>query len=435
MPTADQVAKWADDFEESYPGGLADRLHWFHDRLGVGEDRLLRLIGVPPAEMKELGNGRGVDWEWVAEHYADGASRTEQMLHQAVAFFSYNWEELRDYIHQQVRVEHEIGQGAKHAPLRELTPTQQAADAPKAPSVMFAILCNSRGFRKGSLMAMTFDATLKDMGRESPQGFLATFDQPPTLPVKVLNVDLSTVTAAADLVLGLGDPLAEIIHLDFQSRADAWKHADALGYHALRFGHYRVPVHTIILLRPQAAHSSMTGRIRYAPRPGRGNMDFGYEVVPLWKRPAEELLTADLGVTPLAVLGSLPENLSLEDGLATVAQRLAERLVREAPPERVKKLLTDAYLLTGLRVRRDVAKGIFAGVRVMHDSDTYLAILEEGEEKATREHILVVGEERFGPADDAVRSRLANITDLERLKRMLRRAVKAANWQEILDTP
>ena len=75
-------------------------------------------------------------------------------------------------------------------------------------------------------MAMTFDAVLKDMGRESPEGFLAVFDQPPTGPVRLLNVDLSTVTAAADLIIGLGDPLQEIIHLDFQASAAAWKHAE-----------------------------------------------------------------------------------------------------------------------------------------------------------------------------------------------------------------
>src|SRR5262249_44010258 len=159
---------------------------------------------------------------------------------------------------------------------------------------------------------MTFDATLKDMGRESPQGFLTAFDRPPTLPVKLLNVDLSTVTASADLVLGLGDPLEEIVHMDFQASAAAWKHADAMAYHALLFAHYHVPVHTvIILLRPQAAHSNMSGSIRYAPRPGRGNMDFGYEIVRLWERPAEELLAAELGVVPLAMLGRLPDNLSL----------------------------------------------------------------------------------------------------------------------------
>src|SRR5256885_9403913 len=160
-------------------------------------------------------------------------------------------------------------------------------------------------------MALTFDATLKDMGRDCPLGFLAAFDRPPTVPVKLLNVDLSTVTTAADLILGLGDPLEEIVQLDFQSSAAAWKHADLVVYHALLFAHYHVPVHTvIILLRPEAAHSNLNGVIRYAPRPGRGSMDFSYEIVRLWERPAEELLTADLGVAPLAMLGRLPEYLS-----------------------------------------------------------------------------------------------------------------------------
>ena len=71
----------------------------------------------------------------------------------------------------------------------------------------------------------------------------------------------------------------------------------------------------------------------------------------------------------------------------------------------------------------------------MHESDTYLAILDEGQEKFAREAILVVGEERLGAADEAIRSQLSNITGLERLRRMHRRAVKAASWQEILETP
>src|SRR5207302_1047571 len=156
-------------------------------------------------------------------------------------------------------------------------------------------------------MAMTFDATLKDMGRDSPQGFLAAFDQPPIAPVKLLNVDLSTVTTAADLILGPGAPLEEILHLDFQPSAAAWKHAALMVYNALVFAHYHVPVHTaIILLRPAAAHLNLNGVIDYAPRPGRSRMDFSYEIVRLWERPAEELLAADFGVVPLAMLGRLP---------------------------------------------------------------------------------------------------------------------------------
>ena len=285
-------------------------------------------------------------------------------------------------------------------------------------------------------MSMTFDATLKDMGRDSPEGFLAAFDRPPAGPVKLLNVDLSTVTTAADLVLGLGETPEEIIHLDFQSSAAAWKHADVMVYNALLFAHYRVPVHSVVvLLRPQAGHSNMNGVIRYAARPGRGGMEFGYEVVRLWERPAEELLAADLGVAPLAMLGRLPEGLPLEEGLAAVARRVVERLTQEAPPDRAKKLLTDALLLTGLRVRRDAAVRIFRGVRAMEESDTYLMILDQGEERGLRGIILLLGEDQFGPPNASVKAGLQNITDLDRLKRIARRTPKATSWQEILDSP
>src|SRR5439155_10652563 len=133
----------------------------------------------------------------------------------------------------------------------------------------------------------------------------------------------------------------------------------------------------------------------------------------------------DVGVTPLALLGRLPENVPLEEGLKAVAQRLMERLSKEAPPERVKKLLTEALLLTGLRVRRDVAVKIFRGVRAMQESDTYLMILDEGKEQQAKKAILLVGKERLGPPDEAVRGRLEGITDLERLDRIICRAATA----------
>jgi len=71
----------------------------------------------------------------------------------------------------------------------------------------------------------------------------------------------------------------------------------------------------------------------------------------------------------------------------------------------------------------------------MQESDTYLMILDEGQEKAIREMILVQREDRFGPPNEAVRAELNNITDLNRLKRMGRQTPKAASWKEILDAP
>lgn len=168
-------------------------------------------------------------------------------------------------------------------------------------------------------------------------------------------------------------------------------------------------------------------------------MLFEYEVVRLWERPAERLLEGDLALAPLAVLGRLSEGYTLEEGMAIVVQRLVDRLTSEAEPERASKLLTMAVLLSGLRVSRDVALNIFRGVRMLEESDTYLMILEQGEErgegKARRGDILLVGEERLGAADESMRAQLADVADAERLKRMVRKAATAATWQEILDTP
>jgi len=303
-----------------------------------------------------------------------------------------------------------------------------------------ASVCRDGEHKQERVMGMTFDATLKDLGRDCPRGVLAEFDRLPTLPVLVMNVDLSTVTKAADLVLGLGNPLEEIVHIEFQSSAAAWKHADLLAYNSLLFDHHHVPVHTIlVLLRPQALHPNNDGQVSYSPRPGRGRMLFEYEVVRLWERPAERLLAGELGLAPLAILGELPQGTALEDGLAAVVQRLVDRLKHEAQPEQSIKLLTTALLLAGLRVSRDVALKVFRGVPMLEESDTYLMILEQGEERgeerATRRHIQLVGEERLGAADEKIREQLAKIADPERLERMLRRALTAANWQEILSTP
>jgi hypothetical protein len=290
-------------------------------------------------------------------------------------------------------------------------------------------------------MSFPFDATLKDLARAAPRDFLAAFDRPPTLPVSLLNVDLSSVTTAADLVVGLGDPLAEIVHLDFQSSAAAWKHTQLLIYNSLLFGHFHVPVHSIIvLLRPQAAHSNLNGSVRYAARPDHGKMDFDYEIVRLWEQPAEDLLAGSLGTLPLAVLGQVTVGVPLEQGLAGVLQRLVDRLMREASPEEARKLLTSAYTLTGLRLPRTAVRQLFLhGVHAMpvdmRDSDTYLAILDEGREAALKELFLELGQDRFGPAPETITARLSSINDLGRLKRMIKHLQKAANWQDLLDMP
>ncbi len=285
-------------------------------------------------------------------------------------------------------------------------------------------------------MSKPFDATMKDLGADYPADFLATFDRAPTDPPRPLNVDLSTITTAADLVIGLGEPLREIVHLDFQAAADKDKGADVLAYNALLYRQYRVPVHSIlVLLRPQAAHSDVTGRIVYAVRPGQGKMDFGFEIVRLWERSAETFLAGPLGAVPLAMLGALSDGTDLVQGLTGVAQRLLERLEREAEHRQKKLLLTAAFVLTGLRLKRNQALQVFAGVRAMRESDTFLAILDEGRETEARRLIRRLAKPTLGEPDEPTVTRLEGITDIDRLERIFDRAMEAGSWQDLLDTP
>ena len=69
----------------------------------------------------------------------------------------------------------------------------------------------------------------------------------------------------------------------------------------------------------------------------------------------------------------------------------------------------------------------------MQESDTYLAIIDEGREKEAKTAILLFAEERLGKPDEEVKEALTLISDLDRLERMIRCAAKASSWQAILD--
>lgn len=274
----------------------------------------------------------------------------------------------------------------------------------------------------------------------NPGECLHELDNPPPLPVRLLNVDLSTVTAGTDIVFGLGDPLPEVVHIDAQAGPDAKKHSDLLAYHGLLHRQYQVPVHSILLLlRRQAAHGDQTGAIAYAPRPGHGKMDFGYEIVRLWEHPVERLLASGLATLPLAPLCKLPAGLSDEEGIRWAVTWVVERLQRDGTPTLVQRLLTATFVLTGLRLDRSKVRALFQGVRAMRESDTYQAIPDEGREEGRAEGaqriLLHQACKKLGEPDETSRRTLLGITDLNRLDRLSERLLEVSTWQELLQTP
>jgi predicted transposase YdaD len=138
---------------------------------------------------------------------------------------------------------------------------------------------------------------------------------------------------------------------------------------------------------------------------------FEYEVIRLWQRPVEDLLTGGLGTLPLAPLCDVSR-----EALPGVIRRMEERLDREAAPAEAATLWTSTFILMGLRYPADVAAQLLQGVRAMKESTTYQAILEEGRAEGERRGLMLLGTERFGPPGPRTRAAIDAIHSVERLE-------------------
>lgn len=285
-------------------------------------------------------------------------------------------------------------------------------------------------------MPQPFDAALKELAKVGPRDLLAGIDWPATEPVRLLNVDLSTVTASGDIVLGIGDPLRYLIHLEFQAGPDAQLGRRVLLYNALLHYRYGVPVQSVVvLLRPKADSPPLQGAVRYQARPERGGMEFAFDVVRLWQRPVEAFLEGGVALLPLAVLCQLPPDKSPEEALPEVLRRIEERLTREATPADAAKLMRMTFVLAGMRVEKAELKQLFAGVGLMKESFAYDVLIEEGKIQGVRETVLHQGRKRFGPATEQIETAIAAINDLDRLNYLAERLLDVNSWQELLATP
>ena len=71
----------------------------------------------------------------------------------------------------------------------------------------------------------------------------------------------------------------------------------------------------------------------------------------------------------------------------------------------------------------------------MQESDTYLAILDEGAAKALRKLLLLLGQTKFGPPSEDVVTAVQGIEDPERLERLIVAYTKLSSWRELLQVP
>jgi hypothetical protein len=102
--------------------------------------------------------------------------------------------------------------------------------------------------------------------------------------------------------------------------------------------------------------------------------------------------------------------------------------------EEAKRILTSAFVLSGLRLTREQANRVFRRVPAVEESTTYQYIIEQGELKALRKMLLRQGAAKFGAPTKEVKTAIQELEDLRRLERMCDHLNNATSWKDILET-
>lgn len=289
-------------------------------------------------------------------------------------------------------------------------------------------------------MAKPFDVALKDLldlcAPDWVRLFATDVGIPAAAAVAPLEVELAADPLLADKVFQLQPPAAGILHIEPQASWDGQFAARLHAYNAaldLRYGH---PVYTVaVLLRRDANSPHLTGELFRHRADGRRYLAFEYTLVRVWELSADELLAGGIGTLPLALLAE-----DASGRLGDIVDRIDDRLTAAgATKERRERILTDGFILSGLRYNDEEIEQAFLRAGGMKESTTYQAILREGREAglktgreegridAARGALLDVLRARFGTVPPAVQQRIEAVTDPAKLQAAVPEAVTVAD--------
>lgn len=288
-------------------------------------------------------------------------------------------------------------------------------------------------------MSKPYDATSKDLIEADPAGWVTFLGCPvDASAVKLVDADVSAITAEADKVIRVDGPEPWLLHVEIQSSRDETLERRLLRYNALLRHRHDLPVASVaVLLRPAANADSLTGMLA-GGAPIGARWEFRYEVVRVWERPAAEFLAGPMGLVPLAPLAELGEA-----GLPGVVQAMTSRIGGQPDYPLAAKLWTASYLLMGLRYQHAVIDQVLAGVMQMEESSTYQAILQRGVQQGLRmahqealteaRKVLVrAGEPKLGSPNASVLAALDAIQDVTRVEILAGRIFSASSWDDLL---
>ena len=129
--------------------------------------------------------------------------------------------------------------------------------------------------KKSKKRGYPFDATFKNLFRKNPNSYLRFVlstltntdpQQIGTLNLRVMDVDVSTVSTSLDFVVGLWTEksLSDIFAFDFQAGYDPNLNTNVLKRNVVLFSQFLCPVHSaVIMLSRKALHPDLNGRVFY----------------------------------------------------------------------------------------------------------------------------------------------------------------------------
>jgi hypothetical protein len=283
-------------------------------------------------------------------------------------------------------------------------------------------------------VAKQYDSTLNVMIDEYPTNwgyFLASRAGVPLGPITTIDTDLSS-TLQADRLFQVDGPVRSVLHLELESTGRLGIPAELLRYNVAAWGATGLPVHSIVmLLRPKANASDLTGHYEIIGANHRTYLSFGYTVVRLWEESVDALLAAGPGIAPLALLTN-----EADADLSTAFQRFRNRLKLDGIADTVERtVLGLAYVLCGLRYSDEQIENLYRSLSMtLEDSTTYQLILQRGRVDEAQSLILRMGTKQFGEPSSATASSIRGIADRDRLERIAMRVLDADDWNDLLTT-
>jgi len=290
-------------------------------------------------------------------------------------------------------------------------------------------------------MAKQFDSTLNILIDEHLRDwadFLAAHCGVPPGPASALDTDLSA-TLQADRLFRVDGEVPAAIHLEMESSGRLGFPKRLLRYNVAANALVELPVHSVlVLLRPEANASDLTGTLEVPGADGVPYLTFHYRVVRVWEQPLTALL-ATPGTAPLALLTN-----EAATNLPAAFARFRERLKADAVPSNVERsLVGSTFVLCGLRYTPEQVEELHRELSMtLEDSSTYQLLIKRGEKIGeargraveAQSLVLLLGGQRFGAPPAGTEDTVRGIADRERLERIVSRILSATDWADLLAT-